>query len=88
MKKHLEVLPKFPLDPSLGDLVAGATKADDRGVVSLNIYEVKEGKFDDMSKYLMKLATEYRNIEGLEYTIEVWATAVEAMESLGMTLPG
>ncbi|MHA2036731.1 MAG: hypothetical protein ACW98X_09880 [Promethearchaeota archaeon] len=88
LKKNLEVVSKFPPDPSLGEAVVTATSANDKGIISLNIFEVKEGKFDEASALVLRIVTEYRNIVGLEYTLEVWATAPEAMASLGLPLPG
>jgi hypothetical protein len=87
VKKNIEVLPKFTLDPSVGEIVVTATGANDRGLISLSILEVKKGKFDEASALVMKMVTEYRNIEGLEYSIEVWATAPEAMAAIGMPQP-
>ena len=88
VKKYLEVLPKYPPDPSLGETVAAATNATEQGIISLTVYEVKEGKFEEAMNRWMTGAAEYRNIEGLEYSIETWATAVEAFGSIGKTPPG
>lgn len=87
VKKNLEIVPKYPPNPSLGESVVTAAKGVDQGIVSLTVYEVKEGKFDEAMEIWMKGAAEFRNIEGLEYSIEVWATTAEAMGALGMTPP-
>ena len=50
LKKNLEVVPKYPPNPSLGETVVSATKADGQGIVSLSIYEVKKGKFEYVSE--------------------------------------
>lgn len=88
VKKILEVMQKFPPDLSLGEQVAGATKADEKGIVGLTVYEVKEGKFDEAMKRWMIVMSEFRNIEGYEYSMDVWATTIEAFGAIGMTPPG
>lgn len=88
VKKYLEVLQKFPPDPSMGEQVANATRADGQGIVGLTVFEVKEGKFDEAMKRWMSAMTEFRNIEGYEYSMDVWATVIEAFAAIGMTPPG
>ena len=47
-----------------------------------------EGKFEEAMNRTMTGVAEYRNIEGLEYSFETWATAFEAYEAIGKTPPG
>ena len=88
VKKNIEILSKYPPDPSLGETVVAATNATEQGIVSLTVYEVKEGKFIEAQSRWLKAVTEFRNIEGLEYSFETWATAFEAYEAIGKTPPG
>jgi len=87
LKKNLEVVPKYPPNPSLGETVVSATKADGQGIVSLSIYEVKKGKFEEAMDLWVKGQMEFRNIEGYEFSIETWVTAAEAFAAIGMTPP-
>ncbi|MBY8984575.1 MAG: hypothetical protein KGD65_05900 [Candidatus Lokiarchaeota archaeon] len=87
VKKNLEIIPNYPPDPSRGETVVQAARGVEQGIESLTIFEVKQGKFDETMATWMKIAAEFRNIEGLEYSIEVWATNPEAMGSLGLTPP-
>ncbi|MFX1501849.1 MAG: hypothetical protein ACFFDH_12870, partial [Promethearchaeota archaeon] len=86
-KKLVEIVPKYPPDPSLGELVVRGTRAVGEGIISLNIYTVKEGKLEESIAQRSKMVSELRNIEGLEYSIEVWVTIVEAYDSIGIKLP-
>ena len=87
VKKYLEIMPKYPPDSSLGESVVSATKLVEHGVISFTAYEVKEGKFEEAMNRWMKGMGEFRNIEGYECSIEVWATAAEAFGSIGMKPP-
>lgn len=87
LKKNLEVVPKYPPDPSLGETVASASRGVEQGVESITIYEVKKGKFDEAMEIWMKGLLEFRNIEGYEMSIEVWPTAAEAFNAIGMKPP-
>ena len=87
VKKYLEVTPKYPPDPSMGKALVSATKILEQGVKSFTAYEVKEGKLEEAISIWTKGIAEYRNIEGYETSIEVWATSAEAFGAIGMKRP-
>jgi hypothetical protein len=88
VKRLLEVLASYAPDPSLGEEVATAAKITDEGITGLIVFEVKKGKFDEAFARLAKLLMECRNIEGLRYSIDVWATSPEVEAAIGMGMPG
>lgn len=86
-KVYMEELQKYRPDRSLGKSLATAIKSSDKGIVSIEIFEVKEGKLEESLKHYHKVQIMYHNIEGFKYEVEVWRTPVEAMELLGMKPP-
>lgn len=87
VKKYIEILPKYPPDPSLAEVALGATKATEEGIVSLTVFEVKEGKFQEAFNLVTRNTSAFRTVEGVKYSIEVWATTIEAFAAIGMTPP-
>lgn len=71
----------------MGKLVVDASRMTEEGIVSLFIYEAKEEKFLEASNRVARVISEFRTIEGIIYSIETWATAIEAYATIGMTLP-
>ena len=86
VKKLMEVAPKSPPDPSIGEGVLGAVKATEQGYIFMNIFEVKEGKLDAAFALWTKRMALLRNVEGFKYSIEVWATSDEALMSIGVNV--
>ncbi|MHA2401149.1 MAG: hypothetical protein ACXADU_19965 [Promethearchaeota archaeon] len=87
VKKVIEITPKYPPDPSLGEVVVSATKTSEDGIVTLTILEVKEGKLQEALNLASRNVSEFRTIEGVRYPLEVWGTTVEAYAAIGMTPP-
>ena len=87
VKKVIEITSKYPPDPSLGELIVNASRMTEEGIVSQFIYQVKEGKFIEASNRMGRVISEFRTIEGIRYSIENWATAIEAYATIGMTPP-
>jgi len=89
VKKYLETLKKYPPDQTLGtEVVPAAVKTTEQGVKAIRIFEVKEGKLE---KALTRTANEmvvFQSVVGFEYSIDVYFTLVEAMATVGMSLPG
>ena len=89
-KVYLEALKKFPQDRSLAkDLLDNAVAATKEGYKVVSASEVKEGKLKEYlalaNKQLIFFA---ESIEGYKYQIEVMSSLIEAMEVLGLKLPG
>ncbi|MHA2287476.1 MAG: hypothetical protein ACXABG_01690 [Promethearchaeota archaeon] len=87
VKKLMEVTPKYPPDPSIGEQVLGAVKATEQGHISMTVFEVKEGQLDAAYARWTKGMAEYRNVEGFKYSIDVWSTGEEALATIGVTVP-
>ena len=86
-KKTIEITSKYPPDPSLGELIVNASRMTEKGIVSLFIYEAKEEKFIEALNRVGRVISEFRTIEGIKYSIETWATVIEAYATIGMTPP-
>jgi hypothetical protein len=84
---YLEELKKYPPDRSLGKSLATAIRANENGIMSIEIFDVKEGKLEESINHYQNVQVMYHKIEGFKYEIEVWRTAVEAMALLGMKPP-
>ena len=87
VNKSFEVASKYRPDPSLSELVAQCIKASEKGIINLGIDEVKKGKLEEALTLTRKIAVEYHNITGFEYSIEVWSNAIEAFATIGRTPP-
>ncbi|MFX1317188.1 MAG: hypothetical protein ACFE9T_15105, partial [Promethearchaeota archaeon] len=87
-KKFLEQLKKYPEDDSLGEtIVNAAVKATTGGVKALSVSTVKKGKLEESLNRTNEVLAMYNEIEGFEYTIEVWSEPAEALATLGMKMP-
>ena len=76
--KQVQVVSKYPYGEVL-KVICSTINTTDKGVKGMFIYEPKEGKFLDALTMIRKLFYNFIDIEGLEYTIETWYTADEAM---------
>lgn len=86
-KVYLEELKNFPPDRSLGKSLATAIRSNEKGIMSIEIFDVKEGKLEESINHYQNVQIMYHKIEGFNYEIEVWRTPVEAMALLGMKPP-
>ncbi len=89
VKKAIEVVKKYPEDRSLGELVVpDAFKGGLEGMRAITITEVKKGKLEEAITRTREMVMMYAtSVEGFEYSIEVWATQVEAWSSIGKVPP-
>ena len=65
-----------------------AVSTNPRGVKSLSIMDVKEGKLTEAFLWTSKRMASFHLIKGFEYKARVWTTIVEALDSIGESLPG
>jgi len=75
------------LRPLGKEVVPNAVKATMDGMSVIGIWDVKEGKLDEILKVQQKLLLKYHEIEGYKYRIEVRFKVTEALEMLGMKDP-
>ena len=87
-KKYFDMLAKYPPDESLGEgIVQAAVRTTKDGVNVIGILKVKKGKLEEARTRLLNAMSMVNEIEGCEYTIEIWATVEEALATIGMKLP-
>ncbi len=86
-KKVIEVLKKYPPDPSLAKTLSIGAKATTDGIKVITVTEVKKGKFDEAYALANKSAMEYTSIEGFKFEMETYMDANEAFKVIGMEAP-
>ena len=86
-KMYLEERKKYPRDKSLLKVVAECIRSDKKGIKTMGVAEVKEGRLQEALKRQQEILTMYRNIEGYTSTLEVWWNPVEALGMIGMKAP-
>ncbi|HEC38394.1 hypothetical protein LCGC14_1290840 [marine sediment metagenome] len=87
VKKYIKLIPKYPPDESLGELIAQPVSTGPNGITVLSIYRVKEGKLDAAFIRTGTQLYEYKDIEGYEYEVKVWLTFPEAAAIAGIPSP-
>ena len=86
-KVYLEERKKYPRDKSLQKVVAECIRSDKKGIKTMGIAEVKEGRLQEALKRQQEILTMYRHIEGYTSTLEVWWNPAEALGIIGMKAP-
>jgi hypothetical protein len=87
-QKYFEMLEKYPSDDSLGEgVVPVAVTTTPQGIKTMGITEIKEGKLEEALTRFRESMVMFHDIEGFEYSIEVYMTVVEALGLIGMSLP-
>jgi len=85
-KRYLKVMEKFPPDETLSkEIVPASVKATERGIASIGISLVKEGKLEEALRRTTQSMVMYHDIEGYEFSIEVHNTVSEALAFIGMS---
>ncbi len=88
-ERYLEILKEYPQDDTLTSLVVpGCIKTSIEGIKAMIISEVKEGKLEEAWTRARNRVTMFIDVEGVEYSLDLHATAAEGFSSLGMSLPG
>ncbi|MHA2036227.1 MAG: hypothetical protein ACW98X_07325 [Promethearchaeota archaeon] len=87
-KKNIELIQKYPADPSLGEGLVIGVKATTEGIKGLFVGDVKKGKVEE---FIERVAKQYQEtaleIEGYKYQLETYMTVPEAYKILGMEPP-
>ncbi len=78
---------RVALRPLGKEIIPNAVKATMDGMSVISVWDVKEGKLEEILKIQQKLLLAYHEIEGYKYRIEVRFKATEALEMLGMKMP-
>lgn len=76
--RNIEMMTKFPPDNSIAEAVVPlAARATKEGLEAMGINLVKEGKFDEALIRIGRAMAMFNDIEGFEYSLEVWVTLPE-----------
>ncbi len=79
-KIYMEMIQKYPPDKSLTErVVPAAGRATEKGLETMSIQKLKEGKFDEVAKRTMASMAMFHIIEGFEYSVEIWSTLEESL---------
>jgi hypothetical protein len=85
-KKYVEVSSKFKVDRSLEKpILQLAARIIDDYVETISITEVKEGKYEEIMRILIKQHLMY-DIEGLEFKTETFFSSIEALPMVGFEM--
>ena len=88
VEAYFKMLKEMPFDKSLGkETIQVAVTTNSRGVESLSIMNVKEGKLTEAYLWTFKRMSYFQLIKGFEFKIRVWTTIVEALETINRKLP-
>ena len=88
VEAYFKMLKEMPFDKSLGkETIQVAVTTNPRGVESLSIMSVKEGKLTEAYLWTYRRMSYFQLIKGFEYKIRVWTTIVEALETINRKLP-
>ncbi len=86
-QKYLEGLQKFPPDESLGTIVVTAVKTSRKGIIGITVLDVKEGKLTEAMDRAIRSSALSLEVEGLEYTTDIFYNVAEALDVIGLKLP-
>jgi hypothetical protein len=86
---YMGMLKQMPFDRSLGkETIPVALSSSKSGVKFQSVMDVKEGKLQEAMTWAGKRMIPFQSIKGVEYKMRIWSTIVEALETIGMSLPG
>jgi hypothetical protein len=85
---YTKVRQKFPPDKALTkELVQGVLKVEGNKSKSISISKVKEGMMDKALLRQQDAMVMFHNVEGFDYTIDVYFDFPETFNMLGMQAP-
>ncbi|NHJ22893.1 MAG: hypothetical protein EAX91_18270 [Candidatus Lokiarchaeota archaeon] len=69
------------------EIIPNAVKATSKGIEVIGVMDVKEGKLDEYLLLAQQYMTNFHEIEGFRYHIEVRFKVTEALEMIGLKFP-
>jgi hypothetical protein len=88
VEAYFKMLKEMPFDRSLAkETVQVACQTTPKGVKTVSIIDVKEGKLTEALLWEYKRMGYFMGIKGFEYKIRVWTNIVEALDSINRKLP-
>ena len=87
-ERYIEVEKEFPPDRSLSKVILRlAARIDGDEIEGIGLSEVKEGKYEEFLKRMMKMTLKYADIEGFSSKSEVFLSGVDALPMVGLEMP-
>lgn len=87
-KKNIEMMKKYPPDPSIGTLLTIAIKASIEGMRVHAIFNVAKGKVAEaMGRFAQQYQEYALEIDGFKYQLDTFMDVPEAYKILGMEPP-
>jgi hypothetical protein len=78
-KKYFEMMQKYPDDPELAEHVVPVAVTDGKDrIITMDIFKVKQGKFEEVLTRIHSAMAMFLSIEGFAYLIRTWFTIEEA----------
>lgn len=75
------------LRPLAKEIIPNSVKATMEGMSAISVFDIKEGKLEEVLKLQQELLLAYHEIPGYRYNIEVRFKATEALGMIGMKMP-
>ncbi|MHA2009285.1 MAG: hypothetical protein ACXABO_19060 [Promethearchaeota archaeon] len=69
------------------EIIPNAIKATTKGIEVIGVWDIKEGKLEEFLTIEGQAMTNYHEIEGFKYSMDVRFKATEALELIGMKMP-
>jgi hypothetical protein len=87
-KQYIKAIQQFPPGKTPGKVVIqAAVRSTTEGIDVFSITQVKEGEFEVAWRFIGDMMALFLEIEGLEYSMGIWAEVQDALELVGLKLP-
>ncbi len=88
-KRYVDSLKEFrsKLRNLSKEIIPNAIKATTEGIESIGVHDIKEGKLEEFLVLIHQYMTNFHEIEGHRYQIDVRFKVTEAMEMIGLKMP-
>ena len=87
-EKYIAVEKELPPDRSLSKVILRlAARIDGDVIEGIGLSVVKEGKYEEFLKRMMKMTLKYADIEGFSSKSEVFLSGVDALPMVGLEMP-
>ena len=87
-KKAIEIIKKVSGDKYVGkNILPGAVMRTKDGIKGITIAEIEEGQLEAAFAQASEMAEIYSEIEGVNAEVEIMASMVESLSSVGLKMP-
>ncbi|MFX1234231.1 MAG: hypothetical protein ACFFBY_06670 [Promethearchaeota archaeon] len=84
IKVYVKIRDEYPPDETIFENLGTPVKTTKKGVKLMTIWKVKEGQLEKALNRVSRFYYEFINVEGLEYSVDVWMTFEEASGLAGL----